>query len=263
MAPQAAGLLTLPLSTIVSETLLAVFIVFCRIGGCLMIVPGYGSTRVPMQIRLMIAISVSLALAPGLVDAILVVIRQRDDAIPVALIGSELLVGMTIGLMCRVFFLALDTMLSLMSNLIGYSSAMGVSLEDNETEASLGAFIGLAAVTVLFLTGQQWELLRGLLLSYKSWPVTGSLSPQYLLFKVTDVLAMAFYVCLRLASPFVVFGLISNFAMGLINKFTPQIPVFFIATPFILAAGLLLLFFVTPEFLHLFITAYANWLRSP
>jgi flagellar biosynthetic protein FliR len=261
MLPQALAALPIPLSDLASQNVLAVFVVFCRVGACLMLVPGFGSGRVPMQIRLMVAVAVSLALAPGLVDGILGVIRLRAEAVPVALICSELLIGVTIGLMCRLFFLALQAMVTLMATMIGYSGAMGISLEDNEPEATLASFVGLAAVVVLFLTDQHWEILRGILQSYKYWPVTGTLSPHYLLVKVTDVLAMSFHVCLRLSSPFIVFGLILNFAVGLINKFTPQIPVYFIATPFILAAGLMLLFFVSSDFIHLFITAFADWLR--
>jgi flagellar biosynthetic protein FliR len=259
--PQALAALPVPLSDLASQGVLAVFVVFCRVGGCLMLVPGFGSARVPMQVRLMIAVSVSLALAPGLVDGILQAIRQRDETVPVALICSELLIGVTIGLMCRLFFLALQAMLTLMATMIGYSSAMSNSLEDNEPEATLASFIGVAAVVVLFLTDQHWEILRGVLQSYRYWPVTGTLSPHYLLVKITDVLAMSFHTCLRLSGPFVVFGLISNLAVGLVNKFTPQIPVYFIATPFVLAGGLLLLFLVSSDFIHLFITAFADWLR--
>src|SRR5690606_31883263 len=47
-----------------SDAVLSTFLLFCRIGGCLMLMPGFASPRVPAQIRLFIAIAVTLALAP-------------------------------------------------------------------------------------------------------------------------------------------------------------------------------------------------------
>jgi flagellar biosynthetic protein FliR len=41
---------------------------------------------------------------------------------------------------------------------------------------------------------------------------------------------------------------------------TPQIPVYFISMPFVVAGGLLLLYFVSKQFFELFITGFAAWL---
>ena len=44
-----------------TEVVFATFLVFCRVGGCLMIMPGFSSQRVQPQIRLLIAIAITLA----------------------------------------------------------------------------------------------------------------------------------------------------------------------------------------------------------
>ena len=44
--------------------LLPMIVIFCRIGGCLMVVPGFSSVRVSMRIRLMTAVALSVALTP-------------------------------------------------------------------------------------------------------------------------------------------------------------------------------------------------------
>ena len=41
---------------------LAAFIAFCRIGGCFLLMPGLASVRVPMQIRLFVAVAATGAL---------------------------------------------------------------------------------------------------------------------------------------------------------------------------------------------------------
>ncbi len=47
-----------------AESVFAAFLVFCRVGGCLMMVPGFSSPRLPVRIRLLMALGVALAVMP-------------------------------------------------------------------------------------------------------------------------------------------------------------------------------------------------------
>ena len=62
-------------------SVLAVFAAFCRIGGCIMVLPGFSSFRVPLQIRLFLALAVSMALTPLLWDIIYPRVQNRDPNI--------------------------------------------------------------------------------------------------------------------------------------------------------------------------------------
>ncbi|MCJ2140892.1 flagellar biosynthetic protein FliR [Methylobacterium sp. E-066] len=68
-------------------------------------------------------------------------------------------------------------------------------------------------------------------------------------------------MALRLTSPFIVYSMVVNFALGLANKLTPQIPIFFVATPFLLFGGLMLLLFLSTDLFGQFALAYGQWLR--
>jgi flagellar biosynthetic protein FliR len=67
-------------------------------------------------------------------------------------------------------------------------------------------------------------------------------------------------LALQISSPFVVYGIIINLLFGFANKMIPQIPVYFISLPFVLAGGFLLLYFTVSEFLTLFMAGFMNWL---
>jgi flagellar biosynthetic protein FliR len=58
----------------------------------------------------------------------------------------------------------------------------------------------------------------------------------------------------------VIYGLIINLLFGLANKLIPQIPVYFISMPFVIAGGILLLYFTIAEFLTLFTAGFMTWL---
>jgi flagellar biosynthetic protein FliR len=57
---------------------------------------------------------------------------------------------------------------------------------------------------------------------------------------------------LRLGSPFVAYAVLINLAIGFVNKLTPQIPVYFISLPFVIAGGLILVYFGIVPLLRLF-----------
>lgn len=65
---------------------------------------------------------------------------------------------------------------------------------------------------------------------------------------------------LRITAPFVIYSILVNLAAGFVNKLTPTIPVYFIATPFVMFGGLLMLYFLAGEFMTQFLLGYAAWL---
>jgi flagellar biosynthetic protein FliR len=77
-------------------------------------------------------------------------------------------------------------------------------------------------------------------------------NPRSALTDMVDVLSEAFLVMVQLGSPFIAYGIIVNLAIGFVNKLTPQIPIYFISLPFVLAGGILLLYLGIGPLLRLF-----------
>ncbi|MDF1610119.1 flagellar biosynthetic protein FliR [Hoeflea sp. YIM 152468] len=232
-------------------TVLALFATFCRIGGCFMVLPGFSSFRVPLQIRLFLAVAVSLALMPLLWDTIYPNVRD-GGRVYILLVGSEMLIGVTFGLVARYIVLALQYAGTGMSMAIGFNAAPGGGLIENEAEGHITSLITFAALFILFLTDFHHMIIGSLVRSYSFMPMGTEFDPRLALMTLTDTLAGSFMLVLRLASPFLVYGLIFNLSIGMVNKLAPQIPVYFISIPFILCGGLILLFFGINTFLTLF-----------
>jgi flagellar biosynthesis protein FliR len=247
----------------VSSTLvLTAFVVFCRIGGCLLVIPGFSSPRISIRARLFVAIAIALALTPLLAAD---VEPSVDKAAPVALFGvilSESLKGALIGLLGRLFFVALETMTMATSFSIGLSSAMAGPMEEEEQMPTLVSLVTLAATLLIFVTDLHWEIFRGLAASYTVLPVRIGFDPRIGLTQLVDQASRTFLFTLRIASPFLVFSIVANFAIGLINKLVPQVPVTFIATPFLIAGGLGLLYALAGPATELFTTLFSNFLRT-
>jgi len=248
------------LTAIGPEIVLATFLLFCRIGACLMVMPGFSSPRVPMRVRLFVAIAVTLALAPPLATKVQAAIPGDSPAAILGLIGSESLVGAIIGLMGRMFFLALEFAGSSITMLIGLSNTADTLIDETEPVSGLTSLITLTAVVLLFVLDLHWEVVRALVESYAAMPVGEALSANFGLVKIVDALKDAFDLALQISAPFIVYSLTVNIMFGILGKLTPQIPVYFISIPFVLAGGGVILYFTSTEFLQIFITGFAAWL---
>jgi flagellar biosynthesis protein FliR len=247
-------------SPITSDTVLLVFLAFCRIGGCLMLMPGFSSTRVPVNVRLFIAVAVTLALSPLIVPPLQAALPGLQAPTVVTLLISETVIGALIGVMGRMFFLALQFMASAAAMYIGIGSTPGAPIEDAEPLPAFAALITLTATLLFFLTDQHWEVLRALLASYAALPVTEPFALDFSLMKLTDAVSSAFLLALQISSPFIVYTLIVNLMVGIANKLVPQVPIYFVTVPLVLAGGFFLLYFVIAESLRVFMMGFMGWL---
>jgi flagellar biosynthetic protein FliR len=225
-----------------------------------MLMPGFSSPRVPVRVRLFLAVAVTLALAPLLVTNVQAATPNDSPVVLLGLIASEMLVGAIIGLMGRMFFLALQFAGSAITMLVGLSNTPDAHIEEAEPVSGVTGLITLTATVLIFVADLHWEVLRALLDSYSAVPVAKELAANFGTVKIVDALSDSFLLALRITAPFIVYSLMINLMFGVLGKLTPQIPVYFISVPFVLAGGGLILFFTSSELLQLFIDGFSEWL---
>ncbi len=247
--------------TLAPKAAIGAFVLFCRIGACLMLAPGFSNSQIPAQIRLFVALAVTLSLTPLLLAKIPGAALGDDPILTFKTIAVESLVGGMIGILARIFYLALETLATGAAQMLGFASPFGYQLEATETLPPLATLISLAALALLFAADLHWELLRGLVASYDVVPVGADFNAQLALREVADALAESFRLALRIASPFVIYALVVNLALALVNRLTPQVQVFFVATPFVAAGGLMLLYFTIQPAIEAFLIGFSAWLR--
>ena len=241
----------------VEGAVIAAFLAFCRIGACFLVMPGLSSVRVPMQIRLFVALAATGGLLVLLWDQIYPYVDRRPGVL-VPRIVSELLIGVLIGLLARLYILALQFIGAAIAMLVGYGGMSGPGIEDGEPQAALGAIISFSALLLLFIFDFHHEIIRALVASYQIAPLDVLFNPQSALIDITDTLSESFLVVLRLGSPFVAYSLLVNLTIGFVNKLVPQIPVYFISLPFVIAAGLIIFYFAIGTMLSLFADGFVD-----
>lgn len=235
-------------------TVLALFAAFCRVGGCFMLLPGISSARIAMQIRLFLAVAVSMAVLPILWDTIYPK-TQGATVSYVEVILFETLTGAVIGLITRYYVLGLQFAGTSLTMMIGFNSPPSPDILEDASENQLTNLISFAGLMVLFTLNFHHIVFRALVDSYTAIPM-GGFNPQSALITLTDTLAQTFSIMLRLASPFIIYGLLFNVTVGLINKLAPQMPIYFISLPYIILGGLFLLYFGVSSLLEIFASGF-------
>ncbi|MDQ0419781.1 flagellar biosynthetic protein FliR [Peteryoungia aggregata LMG 23059] len=223
-------------------TVLVLFAIFCRIGACIMTLPGFSSARISMTIRFFLAFAVSMAMTPLLFDTIYPRVSAAGSSLVVVIV-AELLIGIMYGLVPRFYVLGLQFTGSAISMAIGLNTPGASDVLEDTPDNQMTSLISFAGLLVLFMLDFHHVVFRALVDSYTVMPLGGMPDSQKMLITLTDTLSQTFMIMLRLASPFLIFGLMFNFAVGLVNKLAPQVPVFYISTPYLLLGGLLLVYF--------------------
>jgi flagellar biosynthetic protein FliR len=236
---------------------LALFLAFCRVAGCLMVLPGFSTARVPMMFRLLIAVTVSLAMLPLMWDAIYPKVHG-DSPTYVLTIFHETFIGTVLGMITRFYTLGLQFLGTVVTQMIGLNTPPAGDILEDASEGQLTNLLTFAGLMVLFMMDFHHQLFLALAQSYKTWPVNASFDTQKALVSLVDTLSSTFAVMLRLASPFILFNVLFNVAIGFINKLAPVVPVYFISTPYQVLGGMLLFYFGIVSLLTLFGQAFGQ-----
>jgi flagellar biosynthesis protein FliR len=232
--------------------ILGMFLVFMRVGTCVMLMPGLSAAQVPQQIRLYIALGLSVALYPA-AGPELAAAAAGDGISLFRAIGAEFVNGVMIALPIRILFSAISFAGETITNLIGLSPVPGIAVE--EASSSLSAFYVVAATALYFALDLHLAVFSAIHASYGVIPLGEFVSPAGLLENLNGSMEEALRMALSLAAPFFVFSIALNLVAGVLNRLTPTIPVYFIATPFLISGGILLLFWAADDMLILFATA--------
>ena len=246
----------------VEDHIFALFLQFCRIGGCILFAPGLSSPRVPVQVRLFAVLGLTAALAPLLQGELIKALEGVSGEERVYMILSETIIGAAIGLMARFFFMALQFAATAISNFIGLAGIPGVPLEEGDTGSPLATLVSSAAVMLIMTMGLHIELLRAVVESYGVIPPGAPLPVQALTTSMVETAAQTSMLALRLAAPFLVYGVIVNFALGVGNRFAQQLSVYHATTGVVMLGGFLLLYVIWIDWMLIFTSSYEGWLMQ-
>ncbi len=236
------------------------FLVFCRIGIAFGLMPALGGARYPVMVRLLFALGLSLSLTP-LVSAINQ-LPTTGDSDKIRAIFFEVIAGFVLGFWCSCFIYILRFAGSFVVNMIGLAGIPGQPIDEAEPSTPIATLLSMTLTALIFATGLHLQSLDAMVQSYRIFPLGAVIAPQLPAQTTTEVLSRCFFLGLQFSSPFLVFSIIWNFSLGLANRMTPQLSVYFAFSGLLTVISLAILALVAPKLLYIPLSAYEDFLTS-
>jgi flagellar biosynthesis protein FliR len=225
------------LADLTAAVLYGGFLVFARVAGALMLLPGFGETHVPPRIKLVAALLVAVAMAGS--------VPGRPEAVPspggiAGQVGAEIVVGLLLGTVARMLFLALHVAGTVIAQQAGLGLIIPASIEP-EGVSALAQILLFGAISLIFALNLDHQLLLAIRDSYGLFPLGELPDPGEMARHVTRTVSDTFALGIRLSLPFLIIGFTLYAGLGVINRAMPQMMVFFVAAPGFTIVGLVLL----------------------
>ncbi len=229
----------------------AFLLTFARVGTMVMLLPGIGELSVPSRVRLTIALMLTAILLPAHQKAYAIDLKALGPVL--LLLFQELVIGAVLGLTARLAISALQVTGSVVAQQLGLGFVTAVDPTQNQQGLLVGNFLTVLGVAMVFATDLHHLVIAALNDSYTIFqpgelPLMGDAAQH-----VTRIIATAFRIGIQLSAPFLVFGLLFNFGLGLLSRLMPQMQVFFIGLPLSILLGLLLLLLVIGAMMSTFV----------
>lgn len=195
--------------------------VVARVAGLTMTAPIYGTSEVPLQVRTLLAVALSLLIMPSQWHA--TVDSPGNAVYYLVLLGSEALIGASLGL----GVLILIHGMTLAGELIGQAS--GLTLADvfdptlDENVPLFSRLFFLVTVAVFVCLGGHRLVMAGLLDTFQTIPPGSGKFPSSLADGFVTLVSLSFSLGIRAAAPAVTALLLATLILGLVGRTLPQL----------------------------------------
>ena len=211
-------------------------LVFLRVGTLTMLIPGIGEGYVPVRIRLAFALVLTLCIAPIAAPYLPAEPASVDGM--VGYIIKELLIGLLIGGLMRLFLASLTTAGELVSLQTTLAFAQTANPMQAQPATTVSTFLSILGITLIFDADLHRMFLGAVAHSYTLFPPIKAVPLGDAGTLAAQTVGKTFALGVQLAAPVIVFSLVFNVATGLIGRAMPQFQIFFAATPLSLLLGL-------------------------
>ena len=196
-------------------------LVLTRVSGLMVLAPVWGSRVIPMRVRALLAIGISLIISPLLWNTPIGRPGQRAAFAGAARLRVRR--GVVVGPGRDIYFAGLELAGQIMGQMSGMSLAEVVSPTFDTNVPVFSEFLNLLMLTVFVLAGGHQYLLDALLQAFQQMPPGHAHFSASLVEALTSITTFSFTMGLQIAAPMMVALLLSIVIMGLISRTLPQL----------------------------------------
>jgi flagellar biosynthetic protein FliR len=225
------------LSQLAGNQLAGFILVLARVTPLFLLAPPFSSPMVPPRVRGIIAVGISMGLAPIALHGQHI---PTDPLTLAALIVEGMLVGLGFAFSFAVLFAAVETAGALADLGAGFSYGSLVDPVNGNQGGAISHVYSLVGVAVFLVIGGEAWVLRGLARTFQLVPLTSAPQITALVGGAEQVFSTVFTSALEIAAPVLIALVITDAAFGVVSRVVPQLNVFAVGFPAKVAVALLL-----------------------
>lgn len=211
--------------------------------------PVLGQTRIPMRVRLGLAIALVVAITPSLPALPQV---APGSAPGMLILAYQIIIGVAMGFALRLVFTAVEMAGDLIGLQMGLGFAMFFDPGNAQHTPVVGRFLGLLATLIFLAINGHLLIISTLAQSFHLLPITTEPMQSGFFETIARHGAVIFMASLQLALPLIITLLVVNLSLGVLTRAAPQLNIFAVGFPVTLAIGFAALILTLPYFAPLF-----------
>jgi flagellar biosynthetic protein FliR len=226
-----------------------------RIMGFFLAAPVLGSNFVPTRVRLILALAVSILVAPTLPD----IPSVPALSLPAFLIVlQQVLIGLALGFFMQMLFQIFIILGQLIAMQMGLGFASMVDPSNGINVAIMSSFY-LMFVTMLFvLFDGHLVMIEVIAESFEQIPISAVALDREIYYRLISTISWVFSSALLLSLPALTALLITNFAFGIMTRAAPQMNIFALGFPVALMFGLFVIWLTMGYFEEISRTVFVD-----
>lgn len=218
-------------------------LVLARVSGALIMIPGFGSHYINAPVRILFSMALAAVIAPQL-DSLMPQ-APEEPYVFFKLIALEGLVGLFIGTMGRMLLACIELAGAVIGFQSGLMNAFVMNPVDGRQSSLPATYISIMVMTLIFVTDIHHLALQSIYNSYQAFHPGLAGTYEHLtsdfMQAIIHMIAEAFILGTQIAAPLMILALLFFVGMGLLNRLMPQLQVFFVAQPFQIFMGFMIL----------------------
>lgn len=234
-------------------------IVFLRVAAAMSVLPGFGEQSLSVRIKGVLALLLTVVVAPAALPGI--ALPDPSLGALAHALATETLSGLFIGILLRLFVMAIQTAGSIAAQSTSLAQIAGA--QGMDPMPAIGQVLTLAGLALLMATGFHVKAAAFLVLSYDLMPALQFPDASLVADAGRARVGQAFTLAFSLAAPFVILSVLYNLTLGVINKAMPQLMVAFVGAPVITFGSVAMLFLCAPLILSAWLEAFEAFLINP
>ncbi|MEZ4744206.1 MAG: flagellar biosynthetic protein FliR [Bdellovibrionota bacterium] len=230
---------------ITPELYIKAAICLLRVGAIIFALPLYGETSVPLKVKLMLSIAISICIY-GTLDPQWNPRFNEEIWSLAGIVLKEVFIGLTLGFVARLFFEGTIMAASLVGYQMGFGTA-NLLVPDAQIQASsFTAMHRIIVILIFFSLNLHHIFFQAMAESFAVIPAGAAIPNVSLAHLLIEGTAAIFSIALKLAAPILVALLFTMAALGLIARTVPQLNVFTMSFPISFFVGLFIYIATSP-----------------